>query len=76
MAGRRASWKMHVAQCKQMAESAIDAAGSGTSGQEAEYLELAADFLKLAQNIEDQHAGCVALPAYPMAANHPERLAA
>lgn len=59
-----------------MAASAIDAAGSGTSGQEAEYLELAADFLKLAQNIEDQHAGCVALPAYPMAANHPERLAA
>lgn len=75
MAGRRASWKMHVAQCKQMAESAIDAAGSGPSGQEAEYLELAADFLKLAQNIEDQHAG-VDLSAYPKPANHPERLAA
>lgn len=58
-----------------MAESAIDVAGSGTSQQEAEYLELAADFLKLAQNIEDQHAG-VDLSAYPMAANHPERLAA
>lgn len=74
MAGRRASWKMHVAQCKVMAESAMDVAAIGTTEQQDQYLEVAADFLKLAQNIEDQHAGY--LSTCPKAANYPERLAA
>ena len=68
---------MRVAQCKRMAESAIDIAAIGTSEQAPEYLEIAADFLKLAQDIEDQHAACVdRSPLDAAAADHPKRLAA
>lgn len=68
------SRKMRVAQCKRMAESAIDIAAMGTPEQEAGYFELAADFLKLAHNIEDQHAGRVHVSAPDAACL--ERLAA
>lgn len=75
--GRSANWKMRVAQCKRMAESAIDIAAIGTSEQAPEYLEIAADFLKLAHDIEHQHAACADhSPLHATAAAQPKRLAA
>ena len=77
MLGRRANWKMRVAQCKRLADSAIDVAGIGTFEEDAEYLELAADFLQLARDIEEQHAGYDDLPALnPISTSYSERLAA
>lgn len=74
---RRANWKMRIAQCKRLADSAIDAAGIGTFDEYPEYLELAADFLELAKDIELQHAGEVHFPAPDEAvADYPMPLAA
>lgn len=58
MPGRRSSWKMHVAQCKRMAQGAIEIA-EYTPGERArvEYLEVATAFLRLAGDVAEQHAG-------------------
>lgn len=58
MPARRASWKMDAAQCKRMARDAIAIADNATGeNATAEYLEVATQFLRLAEAIAGEHVG-------------------